>query len=350
MSKSKLKLLSWSLFKKFPLEQIILGLTTGLLIAAILAIDYAIPGINLVLFPLICLPLIFSMTMSHIMLHTADVPITVRNSWTNWKLYFHPLFSSSFRFWLSLCKALLVFFVLYFTSTSIASYILPYTNPIAIANLQELMEIMQTSSDITIDTITSYLYLNNNELFLIFIYMTFPCILLALVVFTYFISRESLCIHFRSKMPKVAINRFIQMTFTITIRRNRMAIFKDYMSLNWPLFILLVVGFAGGSIGGYFIEASFFTMFTSGLVGAIVLMSFFLPFYICNMRAIYLTHENEFAESSHIATEQLIKQMQDRIDLTSVEQEKLKDALEDDGNPLEDHNDDQGNKKDPTGS
>ena len=97
-------------YKVSPLSSWILGITSGVVIAAIIAIDFVAPFLSLLTFPLLALPIVFSATIQHL-LFRRGAQLTVRNSLKGFGLYFTPLFRSSFRFFSSLIKSIIVFFI-----------------------------------------------------------------------------------------------------------------------------------------------------------------------------------------------------------------------------------------------
>ena len=123
------------------------------------------------------------------------------------------------------------------------------------------------------------------------------------------------------------------------------SLFKDYLSLNWPLYLLFTIGFAGGIALGYFWKQDISYMFSLALSCSALCVTFFLPFYFSNQEVIYDKYDVYFQRGTEAVAKRLVNMMQQNIDLTLEEKKRIEDSLENRNNPLED-NKEEGNKKD----
>ena len=131
----------------------------------------------------------------------------------------------------------------------------------------------------------------------------------------------------------------------------------DYWALNWPLYVLLLLGFGGGAYLGYvwgqnyssFYSDVVTTMVSCGFVFGAVGASLFMPFYFSNQEVLFDSYKDEFEVSMNNVTNFMLQNIQRNIDLSNEEKERLKQSLIDTNVTLEDKGDDD-NKKDPEGS
>ena len=318
MALSKLKQDALKIYKASPVASWILGLTTGLLITAIISIDLLLHGITVVTFPLLILPIVFSGMISHIVLK-AEQQVTVL-------LFSIIIFLSS---------EMLISFV--------ASSIFATTNSTFVDTVNQFYELLN-NMEVTMDDFLRVMYMNGGVLFNYICVCFFPSFYLAVLSFIYHISRSSISAYYRIQ-AKEADNRFIRMVYSEVRRKNGGRLFKDYLSLNWPLFILLTVGFAGGVIGGYFWKQDIAFMFSLSLIGSALMVTFFLPFYFANQEAIFEKYSGEYDKATATVTSGIIEMMQRSIDLTTEEKERIENSFEKKNNPLEDEKD-ESNKKD----
>lgn len=342
---SKLIKHAYKTYKIAPLSSWILGLTTGILMSAVIALDLLLPFLSVVTFPLLVLPMIFSATFQHIIFKT-NGQLTVRSSIRSFALYFRREFNSSFGFLFSLLKSIILFFVVEMSISLVLSYILQTTNPAFTESVENFYTMLE-AGDISLDNLNSVLYANGNVLFNYMASVLFPSVFLAVLFLIYNLSRNSLMIYYRLNLKGVN-GRFVAMVYRDTVRRNRMRMLGDYLKLNWPLYLLLVVGFVGGILGGYFWKKDLLTMLSLGLLGGSFSSSFFLPFYFANQEALFDFYAMEINISSNNVTKFMLMSLQSNIDLSIEEKERLQKAIEDMQDPLEDHKTDD-NKKDPDG-
>ena len=329
-------------YKNAPFSTWFLGLTVGILITAILAIDYLAPGISLLTFAFLIVPILFSGMLQHIVFKTRG-QLTISSSLKAFGLYYTPSFFGTFSILTSALKGLITFLATETIISFTCSGILQFTNPEFVTAINEFYEIFESQS-ISYDDLFNALYAHNNLLFNYFVICVFPALGLGIIFAFYNISRNSILVYFKMHVKNVT-NRFAKMVYSDVVRRNRKAMFKDYMMLNWPLFVLMAIGFAGGALGGYFWQMDFMIMLPFSLVAMAFMGTFFLPFYFGNQEAFYDKYVHEFQISVKQVTNFLLNSLQNNIDLSTEEKEKLERSMNDLENPLEDA--DENNKKDP---
>ncbi len=343
-SKSKLIKHAYDTYKIAPLSSWLLGITSGLLISAFLALELIAPYSIILIFPLIILPIIFASTLQHVLFKSKG-RLTVGSSIRAFGFYFTPTFRGSFRFFISFLKGFIVFLSLEMIVSFIASSILQVTSGAFLDSLNALYEYIY-SEEATLGGLNSIIMSNDGVLFKYFCISVFPAFYIASTFFIYNLSRNSIMIYYQMQYRHLN-SRFSRFVYAETLRKKRFSMLGDYLLLNWPLYALLLAGFAGGTILGYYWQHDFFTMLACGILAAGVLVTFFLPFYFGNQEALYDKYASTFEESTQNVTRYMLASIQRNIELSNEEKQQLEKNLMDSG--IESKEEDEDNKKDPDG-
>ena len=343
MALSSLKKAALEKYKFAPVSSWVLGLTTGLLISAVIALDLLIHGISILTFPILVLPMIFSAMFSHLLIYEKGAQLTLRTSFKSFGLYFVRPFNGTFSFFSSLLFSIIVFLTTEMVVSFSASSILIYTNSGFTEAINQFYALLEDVESL-VDEYQNVLMMNGGILFNYLCICLFPSLFFAVFVLIYHTSRSSLSLYYRVQ-TREADGRFAKYVYTYVRRRNGRALFKDYLSLNWPMYLLLTLGFAGGVVLGYFYKHDILFMISFALLGSALAVTFFLPFYFSNQEAIYDKYDSEFDRSAKEVAKYLLTTMQQNIDLSIEEKKRLEKSLDNLSNPLEDKKDEE-NKKD----
>ena len=346
MSKSKLKQQASEYYRHSPVSCWILGLTSGVLVAAIIALDLLVPCISFLTIPFLIVPILFSAQVQHVMLKT-EATITVTSSLRTFGLYYKRDFFGTFSLIFNFFKSLVVFLVLETTISMAASTIFVILNPQFEASINSLYQLLY-SYEFTYEDIINQLNANYYLILKFLSICIIPSVFIALIFFIYNLSRYSLMVYYKMHLRRTD-SRFAKLVYQFAMRGRRIEMLRNYLSLQWPLYLLLVIGFAGGSVFGYFFYYDILKMIGFGLVGGALLGAFFLPFYFSNMQALYDMYAGLYDAVTKEVTTSLIGRLQSDIDLSEQEKERLEETLSDVDGPLNDEGDDD-NKKDPEGS
>lgn len=346
MSKSKLKQQASEYYRHSPVSCWILGLTSGVLVAAIIALDLLVPCISFLTIPFLIVPILFSAQVQHVMLKT-EATITVTSSLRTFGLYYKRDFFGTFSIIFNFFKSLVVFLVLETTISMAASTIFVILNPQFEASINSLYQLLY-SYEFTYEDIINQLNANNYLILKFLSICIIPSVFIALIFFVYNLSRYSLMVYYKMHLRRTD-SRFAKLVYQFAMRGRRIEMLRNYLSLQWPLYLLLVIGFAGGSVFGYFFYYDILKMIGFGLVGGALLSAFFLPFFFSNMQALYDMYAGLYDAVTKEVTTSLIGRLQSDIDLSEQEKERLEETLSDVDGPLNDEGDDD-NKKDPEGS
>lgn len=344
MVKSKLRQHAIETYKHAPLSSWILGITTGILIAAVFALDLLVPALALVTFPLIVLPIMFSASLQHVVLKT-NGQITFSSSIRAFGLYFRRDFIGCFSFWISLVKSIILFFIFELLISSIVSFVFTAFNPDFLTVVDQLYALVE-SAEMDIEAFNNLFVAYDEVLLKYMLIVMVPSIALAYAFLVYNVSRSSITIYYRLH-TKNSNNRFIRFVHSEALRGQRLKMMGNYLMLNWPLYVLILLGFGGGAVLGYFWQHNVFAPLSCGLVMSALLAMFFLPFYFSNQQALYDYYANDFNNAAGRITKMMIDDIQSNIELSQEERERLEQSISDLNGPLEDEDND--NKKDPDG-
>ena len=346
MQRSKLKQQALDYYRHSPISCWILGLTTGVIVAGIIALDLLVPFLSFLTIPLLIIPIIFSATIQHVMLHS-NAQITVTSSFRTFILYFKRDFFGTYSIIFNFFKSLILFLILETSISMVTSYIMLIINPQFQTSVESLNQLIY-SYEFTYEQIVAQLEANNYLLFNYVTIVLIPALFIALIFFIYNLSRYSMMVYYKMHLKRTD-SRFAKLVYQFALRGRRKEMLRNYLSLQWPLYVLLVLGFGGGSFIGYYFFHDLFKMIGFGLVGGAALGMFFLPFYFSNMQALYDMYAGLYKEVTKSVTHSIIGNLQSDIEFSEQEKERLEETLSDVDGPL---NDEEGedNKKDPEGS
>lgn len=337
MAKSSIISKARNNFKTTASGSWILGLTTGIMIAAILALDLVIPSLVIVSFPLLILPILLSATLQHLFLRRNQT-LTAGTSLRSFAMYFTGTYFGCFSLIFSLIKAFVCFFIIEIIMSIVASTIFQLTTPAFVETMNYVTKLLESNEATTTDLLAA-LEMNGGVLNLYMIIITTPSFFISALLLIFCVSRNSLSIYLRMNLQNTN-PRFVRLVFNDAIRRNRFRLMGDYILLNWPLFIILTFGFSGGAVLGYFISSEITFVIAMGLVMGAFLSSFFLPFYFPNNEALFEKYEKQFFISSKNITDLLLKSIQENIEFSMEEKEQLERSLSEANSPLDDKNED----------
>ncbi len=335
-NKSKLIKHAIDTYKIAPLSSWILGITTGIIITALLALDLVVPFMGVLIYPLMVLPIIFSASIQHTLFKT-NGQLSFSSSIKSFGLYFTFPFRGSFRFFSSLLKSILVFLISEFLLSFIISTVLQYTSASFVESINNLYALLN-SEGASLNDVNAALYANGGVLFNYACSVLFPPYFLAILFLIYNNSRNSIMIYYQLTHPRIN-PRAVRYIYFDTVRGWRMQMLGDYLMLNWPLYVLLAIGFGGGATLGYFWQKDLLGMIATGVGVGSLLGTFYLPFYFCNQEALFDAYADRLEGSTKRVTEFMLASLQQNIDISIDEKKKIEESLLN----KEDEND---NKKD----
>lgn len=291
-------------------SSISLSLVMGLFIMILTSLGAADDAQSalLIVIPFAMMPIIFATQVAHFALQEKIVPSLKLNF-----RYFMSYFSIRFRGVYSFIKSAFLSLAFFIVSFSI---LLPISGAITNSLHPSFNDVLyQINEAVLANNVNGLndLFYGNIELIRLYINIaTLPATGIALFVFVYFITNNSIQVYLRIRQPLInsQFGSFIAQRSKATMGRQ---IRKSYWALNYPLFILLVVGFAAGTSIGSIFTAELNYLTTIGVASAVLLMMFFLPFYFSNMEQIYLANKTEYEDISKKISKDLAANLEKQL-------------------------------------
>ena len=249
-------------------------------LAALVLIGLISELLVILLLPLLILPFFFACGVSHLSLREKD-ELTFRNLFGFYRLFFRSPFYSSFSAIKSFFKAFLVEIILSFIATGIC-YAAFATSETFVVTLNQIAESLSDMS-ITMESFQTALEANGNELGNFLSLTNGINVMLFGLAFIFFVSREEITIYIRLKTRNIPLANQIARA---SITANKKNFNKAFLALNWPLFLILILGMVGGCFLSIYVFKNYDICGVVGLSMGIGLSSIFLPFYFANMEAI----------------------------------------------------------------
>ena len=274
--------------------------------------------------PFLALPFLFASHISCYLLEAGE-PIKIGSFFRYFISFFRPQFRGSFRGIISFLKVLAVYFTIlvisYFSFYFAYRHIygeaftnaIGYLNTIYLsgASYEELVELLE----------------ENNRFLLTFIYYVSAVpIPFTIAAYMYFISYSSISVYYRANINN-GTPSLIRLAIASSYSRYGRSLKKDWLKLNWLIFVLPLVGSGLGALI-YFLVIKDVTYLAPALtIGAFIPYLFFLPFYFPNMEVLYHRYENVFKEGNKMAIESLLERIQSSVELSEEEKRNLEESF-----------------------
>lgn len=162
--------------------------------------------------------------------------------------------------------------------------------------------------------------------------------------FIYGVTYSSIACYYRSSL-KPENYSFNKSAVAVTIKNNRRKIAKDYWSLNWPLFILLIIGLCGGALISYFGFKTFTYSLVIGLSILFVLFIPYFPFYLGNSQALFLKYRDRIFGGISQTVRTVLNRVERMNGISNDQKDEIRNALKTLDEAEKNADDD--NKKDP---
>ena len=323
-------------YKDTALVSWILGVSLALFSASIVATGLIS---NYLLFPLIVLllfPCFFASIVSHLA-SKSNEQLTFSKHFSRSLAFFKNGNYRSFRLISSFFYSLLVYAVVFTFGMIVALIVFRNTHPDA---FNELYQSFFASLYGEEESNFEELLMSYQDIILFYeLLVTAPASLFALSFFIYRTSMNAMYVYAKRMLYRfesllvATIHAFVFKVVGRNIRR-------DFLRLNWPMFVLFPIFSIGmGLVTYFFIRQTASSVITLGFVGGFLSLMFFLPFYFGNMEAIFKKYEMDYKKY----TVQVINSLNERQERENI---VIEDSEEDINSALEDlSNDDEDEEK-----
>ena len=309
--------------KKNGLFSIVIFFFAALVTSSFFFLNLLFDWTYLFVVPLVILPTLFSFQRAIILLREEDT-LSFSVVFSGYRQYFSSRFSSTYSFFNTLLRLLIIFAITYLTSFTITFIVFLSTNYLGMKDVYNEINSMEYTLERINILIDDY-----QDLFKAFrFYSTFPPLFIISVSALFFFSRNSISYFMRISSVNYS-GRYISSIHRLMIKNNSKAFYKAYFSLNYPLYILYILSFALGGYVGYLIHRDFNYILTFALAFSLFISLAIFGFkYFANKEALYYGFVEEYAE-----VDDMIKKARDdqlaEIKRKEEEYQKLMKELED---------------------
>ena len=301
----------------------ILFLFSALLSCGFIALNLLVSWFFIFTVPMFVLPLMFAcQAASRLMRDTST--LTLGGFFRCFFGYFADHFRASFRTIRSALFSLIFYGGVLLTSYSVVLpcfYAFHYLNFKTFVDSLTLFVTESFNVDAFLDEYTQTFNM-------IGVCTSFPALTAFAFVFVYLADRQSVSIFYRLDNAKNN-GRFLTMINDGVLKNNRKQFNKAYWALNWPFYLLFILGFAGGAYLGYLYSFTSNSLFTFGLIGALF-VSFVIygPTLMANKEAIYISLKNEYINEEALLKVRLANHINDFLNQYASKEDTKKDSDE----------------------
>lgn len=268
-------------YKKHAVNSWVLAIICGLFIAALLLAGMLSEIFLIAIVPFIVLPFLFACIVSHFGLQARD-ELSGRGLFRFYGLYFQSPFLHSFGVLRSFFKAILIELVTSLIVSGVC-YTIFANSPTFIDSINEFISLFRTNA-LTAENMQALLEANDGELSKFVNLTNGISFLIASLAFIVFISREAITIYTRLSLRNIPLaNQIARATMRVNYKHFNMAFF----ALNWPLYVLIIVGMLIGMLISIYGLNNYVIASSIGLSTGVALSTLFLPFYFANQEAIF---------------------------------------------------------------
>ncbi|MBO4666766.1 MAG: hypothetical protein J5666_01365, partial [Bacilli bacterium] len=262
----------------------------SLLMAGFLALGLISPFILIPVIPLFVIPLFFAAEVSAISLRDMTY-FTFKNFFKAFGIYFTNQFSSTYRVLKSFLFSLIFYGGTLLTSTFVSVVAFYFTNYCGFQELIHSISILDIiNSEELLTLMNKFEYCIN----MLLICTNLPAVAMFYFTFMYLIEKNSISMFHRMENIS-ASGKLMSDIQTLVYKNNKKLYLKYYLGLSWPLFILIVGGFAVGAYLATFYQLNATTMWVIGIgTSLIVSLTLYGNMHLTNKETIYLAFKEEY--------------------------------------------------------
>jgi len=275
----------------------------ALLCSGIILLSSFYSSLIVLLVPLFIFPIMFSFQRAIIYLRSNST-LSFGLFFSGIAHYFSERFRSTYGFFGEILKIFLVFIGSFFLSTMVAYFVFYYSNLYGFVDM--LNEVINLPY-LTIETF-EYLIDKYKDVYTYFsIVVQVPTTVITTIFAFLMYSMNSISMFIRFSDVKYS-GKFIRRTFKKFKKDNFSNLLKNYLSLNWPFYLLFLIGFGVGGFLGFLYQKDPNTIYGFGFAIAFFLsFSVYGLFYFANKEAIYQVYIPEIINTSDSVKDSIMR-------------------------------------------
>ena len=297
-----------------------------------IALDAVVPEISIITLPLFFFPLLFA---CFAILYTIKFggTVTLGTTFRFGLTYFKNPNFGCFRLIKNLLKAILVAVISFVILSVILSMV--FMNIYGQEFLDSYQELMDISTNYDLEVYQAFI--NSDPIVLKYLNlvmgMSLSC---GIYFFIYGVIFSSISLYVRMSLQQAsgpAINGLVNEFMRFYKGEYR----RDFWFLNWPLFLLLLIGNVVGYIIVIFTKLDYsYCSILSSIVGVGFMLPF-VPFMFANMETLFDKYSLDFKKTGDRLAKEALDSLRRRSDLNEEEKRRIEEYLE--GNNKKDSND-----------
>ena len=295
-----------------------------LLCSAFLLLGLFWNSLNLIVVPFIVIPTFFATELITILLRDQSY-LTFKGFMRCFGSYFSTKFASTFRVIKSTLWSLLVYIIfalIYGLSVNLSLYYINFMG------YKEVIDELLTYTSITVDQIQIIIDKHEGLFNTLMIINQVPSLFVFTISFIFLSSRASISLFNRIETPEL-IGGANKIAHENVMKKYRKEFNKAYFSLNWPMYLIFIGGFALGAYLGYINVGTYNAVYTLGLAVAVfVTFGLYGPFYLANNEAIYISLKDKYSSELTLMKSQFTTSLEDLIKKMEDERDEKKDSDE----------------------
>lgn len=275
--------------------------------------------------PFLIIPGFFSLTA--ITVSPANTTKTGSLYFLLYRNYFSPFFKSGYRVIIGFLKALLVYAII----SSIASTVFEYTILIhdpAYTDLINQMENLE-SIDSIIPTILNLVETNGS--FKLFMFLTTTIAFFGgFYMFVHHLSINSMKMYLNLSSPTPMPSSDLNLINKMTMKKIRKGFYKEYVKALWFFPIILLIGYAGGVVLGYFLIPNLDALQCSllGVFFDFILVLFLLPYFFNVLRFIFERYRTNYIDTFIDLSMKSIEELKKTTTISEEKEKQIKEFLD----------------------
>ena len=304
---NELKSLSRKCYKENGYLAILIFIFVGIILGAFFLLDMFLPGLFLILIPVIILPLLFAFYYSIIALRDSPI-LSINLFFKGFTAYFSERFRSTFNVISALIRGIIFNLVISILLSIIINLSFYFNN---VMNYQDFFSGLTALR--TIGDAEEFMEAYKDLVLLIRMSTYLPAMIFSSIYCFYRLSIFSISFFLRVSSFKGS-GGYILLLIKRFYKENRKHLFIDYLRLNYPMYILNIVGFIGGALLGFYFFKSADISFCTGIALS-TLLSFgvFGSKYFANMEGLYLYYSDDILKSDKKVKQEFCNQLKARF-------------------------------------